>query len=69
MAGMPPIPMDPGALDTGESESAPEDAAENYSEEADPQFAADISACKPLADWTDEDIACLQRAILGLLGK
>ena len=64
---MPPIPMDPGALDTGETESAPEDAGENYTEEVDPQFAADCEQAFP--DFSDEQCAALQRAILGLIGR
>jgi hypothetical protein len=67
MAGMPPIPMDPGALETGETETPSEDAAENYTEEVDPQFAADCEQAFP--DFSDEQCAALQRAILGLIGR
>jgi hypothetical protein len=36
-------------------------------EDLDPQFAADVSEALP--DLSDEQIAALQRAVLGLLGR
>jgi hypothetical protein len=69
---MPPIPMDQGPLDAeapGEAESPAEDSSEDYTSELDPQFAAELSKCSLFADASDEDLACVQRAVMGLLGR
>jgi len=62
---MPMPPMDLG----GELEGAPEDmdVPAPGAEDIDPQFAADISEAFP--DFEDTQIAALQRAVLGLLGR
>lgn len=64
MAGMlPPMPMDDAPLDGPEDMDAPAPGAEDL----DPQFAADVSEAFP--DFDDKQIAALQRAIMGLLGR
>lgn len=62
MPGMPPLPMDE-PLDGPETMDAPAPGAEDL----DPQFAADISEAFP--DLEDAQLAALQRAIMGLLGR
>lgn len=69
MAGMlPPMPMDDAPLD-GPDASGPEDmdSPAPGAEDLDPQFAADVSEAFP--DFDDKQIAALQRAIMGLLGR
>jgi len=67
---MPPIPMDPGMdLEGAPDEQGPDEsaAADEYESSVDPQFAADCEQAFP--DFTDEQCAALQRAILGLIGR
>lgn len=69
---MPPIPMDPGMdLESAAEPAGPEatDVPLAGAEDLDPQFAADLAECSYFADATDEDLACIQRAVLGLMGR
>lgn len=66
MPGMlPPMPMDDSDLEGAGPEDM--DAPVQGAEDVDPQFAADVSEAFP--DFDDTQIAALQRAILGLLGR
>lgn len=64
-APLPPLPME----DMDFEAEAPEDmdVPAPGSEDIDPQFAADIAEAFP--DFEDAQIAALQRAVLGLLGR
>ncbi len=67
---MPPIPMDQGEdLEAGDLGAGPDEsaAADEYESSVDPQFAADCEQAFP--DFSDEQCAALQRAILGLIGR
>jgi hypothetical protein len=63
-APMPPLPM-------GDDLEAPDMAADldtpDMSAEVDPQFAADVAEAFP--DLEDAQIAALQRAVFGLMGR
>lgn len=63
-APLPPLPMEDMDLEA----AGPEDMdVPMGDEDIDPQFAADISEAFP--DFEDNQIAALQRAVLGLLGR
>lgn len=69
MAALPPIPMDPGDLEAEEPAPAVDTDGEDLAAELDPQFAAELSKCSYFSDASDEDLACVQRAVLGLMGR
>lgn len=64
-APMPPLPMEDMDLEAVGPEDM--DVPAPGAEDIDPQFAADISEAFP--DFEDAQIAALQRAVLGLLGR
>lgn len=67
-APLPPLPMDGGLEGDEALEGGPEDMdVPALGEELDPQFAADASEAFP--DMDDAQLAALQRAVLGLLGR
>ncbi len=66
-APLPPLPMDDMDFDADTEGPEDMDVPATGSEDLDPQFAADISEAFP--DLEDTQLAAIQRAVLGLLGR